>query len=148
MFRGQSPRYVGLSELSTFNVKIDKAACAGHHFCRVSVDIGRYKIQEEPHQRTFIQEEVAGEGVAKKSSIDHNDEYVGETLALSRAMVHLAAKLDTRAWGKVKHNDDMKERHARVRTRREIKKHYDALNRGPRLIADIAKALSIKFGRV
>ena len=90
------------------SIHFDSAKCGRYHFCRVKVDLGRRVEDLKAHSVVYTSEEVFGEGVAEKSSKDHNDDYVGETLALARAFNQLSRKLDKRAWGKVKHNDDMK----------------------------------------
>ena len=87
---------------------IEQGSCAGHHFCRVTVDIGILVEDKKRHLVTYRIEEVVGEGIAKRNRKDRKDDYVGKALALSRALESLAHKVEKRAWGKVKHNDDMK----------------------------------------
>jgi len=100
---------------------IDK--CAGHHFARVTLDVSRRVESEDQKTVTFYEEEIVGEGVAKKSGKDRNDDYVGENLALGRALEHLTAKVMRRANGKVKHNDDMKQQRAERKAKREQGDH-------------------------
>jgi len=87
-------------------IQYEADKCAGHHFARVTLDVGR-RIEEE-HTITYTEEYIVGEGFAKRSSKDRSDDYVGETLALARALEVLAYRVAKRACGKVKHNDDMK----------------------------------------
>lgn len=87
---------------------IEQGNIANHHFCRVTVDVGRWIQDEKKKTSTYVVEEIVGEGVAKRSHKDRKDDYVGKTLALSRALESLAHKVEKRALGKVKHNDDMK----------------------------------------
>jgi len=93
--------------------------CGGYHFCRAILDTG-------------WDEEVRGDGVAKKSSRDRNDEYIGENLAMARALEIVARKLTKRTWGHVKHNDDTK-------AQRKNKKEVRAMERAS------IKPVRIKF---
>jgi hypothetical protein len=95
---------------------MEAGKCGKYHFCRVSIDIGNWN--NEPHVHTFVSEEVVGEGVAIKSKHDSQDEYVGENLALARAMGQLSRKLERRARGKVVFNDNRK---ASLKRKQELK---------------------------
>jgi len=97
---------------------IEQGSCAGHHFCRVTVDIGRRIERKHDNLIIYVVEEVVGEGVARRNHKDRNDNYVGKTLALSRALESLAHKTSKRAIGKVKHNDDMKVQRAEKKEER------------------------------
>jgi len=97
-------------------IQVEQFTCAGHSFCRVSLEIGRW--HRSPHESCFVSEEIIAEGVAKRTRSDRNDDYVGDNLALCRALDTLSAKVRKRAMGKVKHNDDMKEQRAKRRERR------------------------------
>jgi len=97
---------------------IEQGSISNHHFCRVTVDIGRRIENKKEHTITYVVEEVVGEGVSKRSHKDRKDDYVGKTLALSRALESLAHKVERRAWGKVKHNDDMKVQRAEKKEER------------------------------
>lgn len=95
---------------------IEQGHCAGHHFCRVSVELVMRPWNPDTKQ-SRISETVIGEGVAKRNFKDKNDEFVGKSLALSRALRHLSIRVDKRAWGKVKHNDDVRVQRRRKRPR-------------------------------
>jgi len=104
--------------ISDMQVSIEK--CAGHHFARVTVEASRRVEDLNAHTITYYEEDIVGEGVARKSSKDKNDDYVGENLALTRALLSLTRKVAKRACGKVKHNDDMKvQRAVKKEERRE-----------------------------
>ena len=94
---------------------LETGKCAGHHFARATCEASR-RVSDE-HTVTYYDENVVGEGIAKRTSKDRNDEYVGQNLALARALESLAAKVMRRANGKVRHNDDMKLQRANKRSR-------------------------------
>jgi len=108
---------------------IEQGSIANHHFCRVTVDVGRWVRTETKGKKEscYVVEEIIGEGVSKRSHKDRKDDYVGKTLALSRALKSLATKVERRALGKVKHNDDMKvQRASKKEERREQLKDAQA----------------------
>jgi len=105
------------------SIKQETEKCAGHHFARVTLDCSRRVVDEVHHNVTYYEEEIVGEGVTKRSGKDRNDDYVGENLALGRALEHLTAKVMRRANGKVKHNDDMKQQRAERKAKREQGDH-------------------------
>jgi len=102
-------------------IQVEQFQCAGHHFARVTLEIGRW--HRVPHHSCFISEEIVGEGVAKRSHKDRNDDYVGDNLALARALASLTHRVAKRAVDKVKHNDDMKAQRAVKKEQRREKIH-------------------------
>jgi hypothetical protein len=96
------------------SIEIQHGQCAAHHFCKVTLRLaGAWSWQSG-------YEEVVGEAVAKKSSKDRDDDYVGENLALARALTIVADKLTKRVDGHIKHNDDMRNQR---KAKKEKKEH-------------------------
>ena len=104
-----------ITEYMIDDLEIEGDACAGHHFARVTLSAARRVEDLDEHTTTYFQEDIIGEGVCKRTSGDHNDEYVGQYLALGRALEALSVKVLRRTKGKVKHNDDMKLQRAHKR---------------------------------
>ncbi len=106
------------TEYQISGIQIYTQECAGHHIARATLEAGRRVEDHDNHVVAYYSEDIVGEGITKRSSSDRRDGYVGQNLAMGRALEVLAEKVLKRAVGKVKHNDDMK-------LQRAHKKEYD-----------------------
>jgi len=104
-----------ITEYKISGLTIYLEECAGHHIARATLEAGRRVDDTVNREVTYYEEDIVGEGITKRSGSDRRDDYVGQNLAVGRALEVLAEKVLRRARGKVKHNDDMKLQRAHKR---------------------------------
>ena len=112
--KGSVERMAVLRQRPTVQLETD--SCGRYHFSKAIM----YREVETKRNGTY-REQIIGYGVARRQHGDPKDTYVGEGLAVSRALEDLGFKVGRRSWGKVKHNDDIKvQRRQQKERRREI----------------------------
>lgn len=66
--------------------------------------------------------EIDAVGVAKRDPKDRARKEIGYNLAFGRALENLGKKIEKKANGLVKHNDDMRQAHKEISTKKSKKK--------------------------
>ena len=113
----------------TEKLKLKENEKMGRPYVQLKTDkCGRYHYATAYLSRTIVlkdgctyEERIEAIGVSRRQHGDPKDDYVGEGLAVGRAMEDLGYKLSRRAWGKVKHNDDIKVMRRQQKERRQAK---------------------------
>ena len=95
-------------------VELISDSCGRYHFTKAIM----YRDVDTKRNGPY-REQIVGYGVARRQHGDPKDVYVGEGLAVSRALEDLGYKLGKRSWGKVKHNDDIKVQRKQQKARRQ-----------------------------
>jgi len=101
-------------------VELKTDVCGRYHYAKAFM----YRDVETKRKGCY-REIIEGYGVARRQHGDPKDAYVGEGLAVSRALEDLGFKIGRRAWGKVKHNDDIKVMRRQQKERRQEKAKAD-----------------------
>ena len=107
-------------EMYSPKIELETDTCGRYHYAKAVV----YRDVETKRKGCY-KERILGYGVARRQHGDPKDMYVGEGLAVSRALEDLGFKLGKRAWGKVKHNDDIKVMRRQQKERRQAKAKAD-----------------------
>ncbi len=97
-------------------IQLETDKCGRYHFAKAFL----YRDVETKHRGPY-REQIIGYGVSRRQHGDPKDSYVGEGLAVSRALEDLGYKLGKRSWGKVRHNDDIKVQRKQQKARRQAK---------------------------
>lgn len=97
-------------------VELETDSCGRYYYAKAFM----YR-EVDTKQNGHYTEQILGYGVARRQHGDPKDVYVGEGLAISRALEDLGYKLGKRSWGKVKHNDDIKVMRKEQKQRRRDK---------------------------
>ncbi len=98
------------------NVHLKTDTCGRYHYA--TAHISRVVVLKDG---CTYEEVIEAIGVSRRQHGDPKDDYVGEGLAVGRALEDLGYKLSRRAWGKVKHNDDIKVMRRQQKERRQDK---------------------------
>jgi hypothetical protein len=101
-------------------VELESDSCGRYHFTKAIM----YRDVDTKRNGRY-REQIVGYGVARRQHGDPKDTYVGEGLAVSRALEDLGYKLGKRSWGKVKHNDDVKVQRKQQKDRRRAKAEHE-----------------------
>ena len=101
-------------------VHLETDSCGRYNYAKAFM----YREVETKQKGTY-REQIVGYGVARRQHGDPKDSYVGEGLAVSRALEDLGYKVGRRSWGKVKHNDDIKVQRRQQKKRRQDKAEHE-----------------------
>ena len=118
-------------------VELISDKCGRYHFTKAIM----YRDVDTKRNGRY-REQIVGYGVARRQHGDPKDTYVGEGLAVSRALEDLGYKLGKRSWGKVKHNDDIKVQRKQQKARRQAM----AETEHDRFVRRCARSLKVVLG--
>ena len=118
-------------------VELVSDSCGRYHFTKAIM----YRDVDTKRNGPY-REQIVGYGVARRQHGDPKDTYVGEGLAVSRALEDLGYKLGKRSWGKVKHNDDIKVQRKQQKARRQAM----AETEHDRFVRRCARSLKVVLG--